>query len=117
MDTETGEEHRWARCVWVAGLRGLSVEGDLGVYTNVLRKLPMFLLLLYLNIQLFRGEVGTWAWGRLLFSSFLATTAGQRAHTTLLLALLTFILATKRLDTAVLERDLSRGVRAFLLHP
>lgn len=61
--------------------------------------------------------MGTWAWGRLLFSSFLATTAGQRAHTTLLLALLTFILATKRLDTAVPERDLSRGVRAFLLHP
>lgn len=49
MDTETGEEHRWAKSVWVAGLRGLSVDGDLGVYTSVLSKLPVFLLLLYLN--------------------------------------------------------------------
>lgn len=49
MDTKTGEEHRWAKSVWVAGLRDLSVEGDLGVYTNVLSKLPMFLLLLYLK--------------------------------------------------------------------
>ena len=56
-------------------------------------------------------EVRTWTLVRLLFSYFLAATPALRAHKTLALAFLAFILATKQLDTAIPGIVLSRRAR------